>query len=123
MVLLPPVYYPLRELVTLIKGRTTFASTRACAYQRPWGYYPLIILLLRQQQYGATVARLHRIFLLFGLLVAEHYIKIDRASNRVQLWRICAVFFSALLAYALQAYVAHEKRLSICSRKVISNFC
>src|SRR5216683_2631627 len=93
MVLLPPVYYPLRELVTLIKGRTTFASTRACAYQRPWGYYPLIILLLRQQQYGATVARLHRIFLLFGLLVAEHYIKIDRASNRAQLWRVCAVFF------------------------------
>jgi len=26
----------------------------------------------------------------------------------VQLWRVCAVFFSALLAYALQARVAHE---------------
>ena len=35
--------------------------------------------------YGADVAHLRRIFLLFGLLVAEHYIKIDRASNRAQL--------------------------------------
>jgi hypothetical protein len=47
-------------------------------------------------------------FLLFGLLVAEHYTKIDRASNRAQLWRVCAVFFSALLAYAVQARVAHK---------------
>ena len=43
--------------------------------------------------YGADVAHLRRIFLLFGLLVAVHYTKIDRTSNRVQLWRICAVFF------------------------------
>jgi hypothetical protein len=45
------------------------------------------------------VARLRRIFLLFGLLVAEHYIKIDRASNRAQLWRICAVFFLFFLSF------------------------
>src|SRR5258707_14944431 len=43
--------------------------------------------------YGADVAHLRRIFLLFGLLVAEHSTKIDRTSNSVQLWRICAVFF------------------------------
>jgi hypothetical protein len=47
------------------------------------------------------VARLRRIFLLFGLLVAEHYTKIDRTSNSVQLWRICAVFFYFLGFFGL----------------------
>jgi len=54
------------------------------------------------------VAHLRRIFLFFGVLVAEHYTKIDRASNMAQLWRVCSVFFSALLAYALQARVVHK---------------
>jgi hypothetical protein len=54
------------------------------------------------------VARLRRIFFIFGLLVAEHYTKIDRASNSAQLWRVCAVFFYFWLAYAIQARVAHK---------------
>src|SRR5712664_1276646 len=32
-------------------------------------------------------------------LVAEHYTILDRASNRVQLWRICAVFFCFLACF------------------------
>jgi hypothetical protein len=51
------------------------------------------VALVTQEKYDADMARLRRIFLFFGLLVAEHYTKIDRASNSVQLWRICAVFF------------------------------
>src|SRR5258708_24629106 len=35
-------------------------------------------------------------------LVAEHYTKIDTASNRVQLWRVCAAFF-CFLACLLQS--------------------
>jgi len=54
------------------------------------------------------VARLRRIFLLFGLLVAEPSLYYYGSNNMVQLWRVCAVFFSALLAYALQARVAHK---------------
>ena len=46
------------------------------------------------------MAHLRRIFLFFGVLVAEHYTKIDRTSNRVQLWRICAAFFGVFPALA-----------------------
>jgi hypothetical protein len=34
-------------------------------------------------------------------LVASHYTKLDRASNSVQLWRICAVFFYFLGFFGL----------------------
>jgi hypothetical protein len=57
------------------------------------------VALITQEKYGADMARLRRIFLLFGLLVAEHYTKIDRTSNSVQLWRICAVFFLFLACF------------------------
>jgi len=48
-------------------------------------------------------------FLLFGLLVAEHYTKIDRASNRAQLWRICAVFFLFFRSFSVDASLESDE--------------
>ena len=64
---------------------------------------------LLSARYGATVAHLRRIFLLFGLLVAEHYTKIDIASNMVQLWRVCAVFFLFFRSFSVDASLESDE--------------